>query len=154
MIFQPRISQAFYVFVFCTCICIFHFQLIIHVSSIVAIVKRCDISTMCYFSREFLKHFMYLYLYFSFPISVATKLETNFNPFTVLLGHLASLQNFFSFCKRVQAKCCFWQKSVYICLKAFHELFVPASDIDIGGNHIGEKYPGALATFDDDHLNR
>ena len=26
---------------------------------------------------------MYLYLYFSFPISVATKLETNFNPFTV-----------------------------------------------------------------------
>ena len=106
---------------------------------------------MCYFSREFLKHFMYLYLYFSFPISVATKLETNFNPFTVLLGHLASLQNFFSFCKRVQAKCCFWQKSVYICLKAFHELFVPASDIDIGGNHIGEKYTGPLTTFHEDN---
>ena len=143
------------------CICILYLHLYfsfptyyIHVSSIVAIVMICDISTMCYFSREFLKHFMYLYLYFSFPISVATKLETNFNPFTVLLGHLASLQNFFSFCKRVQAKCCFWQKSVYICLKAFHELFVPASDIDIGGNHIGEKYPGALATFDEDHLNR
>ena len=28
---------------------------------------------------------------------------------------------------------------------------MPASDIDIGGNHIGEKYPGALTTFDDDH---
>ena len=93
MIFQPRISQAFYVFVFCTCICIFHFQLIIHVSSIVAIVMICDISTMCYFSREFLKHFMYLYLYFSFPISVATKLETNFNPFTAFsdVGKLAKL---------------------------------------------------------------
>ena len=28
---------------------------------------------------------------------------------------------------------------------------MPASDIDIGGNHIGEKYPGALTTFYDDH---
>ena len=27
---------------------------------------------------------------------------------------------------------------------------MPASDIDIGGNHIGEKYPGALTTFYDD----
>ena len=28
---------------------------------------------------------------------------------------------------------------------------MPASDIDIGGNHIGEKYTGPLTTFHEDH---
>ena len=28
---------------------------------------------------------------------------------------------------------------------------MPASDIDIGGNHIGEKYRGPLTTFHEDH---